>query len=750
MEVIQSMKQRLGSPYQPLSASWMRTIVVLLMLGMLPGSPMAQPAYTWAKRMGGPAAEAGWGIAVDGSNNVLVSGIFEGTVDFDPGTGTFNMTSSGYNDVFVTKQDSSGNLLWAKRFGGVNEERNYSITVDALGNSYLTGYFGATVDFDPGPAVYNLTSIGPRDIFVVKLDAAGNLVWAKAMGNGNIENTGTGITLDPSGNLLMTGSFQGAMDFDPGPGTATLSGSGNMNPFILKWDPNGNFIWAKQIGNSNYGYGADIATDAQGNLVVVGQFNGSGDFDPGPGVHTLTTAGDYDAFIIKLSSVGNFIWAFNLGNSGYEACRSVSIDTGGNILAIGTFAGTVDFQPGTGVTNVTAAGSFDAFLLKLSPAASLVWANRIGGTDTDYGHGIVTDVHGNVFATGLFDLTADMDPGPATHNLVSHGIDDAFLLKWNAQGNYIWSAGFGGSDEDRGNELVLDQSGNVLFTGHFQFTTDFNPGSGTNNLTASGGMDIFVAKYQRCIPNGHTITPTACDSYTAPDGQVYSSSGTYYAYYLNAAGCDSIISIQLTIHPSTAGSLTLSACDSMQVNGISYDSTGVYVQQLTNAAGCDSVLTINLSISQTPVASVSVNGDTLVAQPAGAQYQWIDCQNGLAPIGGATMQTFMPLASGSYAVVVTAGGCMDTSACAAVTVIGVRDGMEDVSLGPNPTYGILEVSCLTCDRVAVYDMQGQIHMDLPMDSHRLTLDLSHLPDGVYLLRLRSESSVATRRIVVVR
>jgi hypothetical protein len=210
-----------------------------------------------------------------------------------------------------------------------------------------------------------LTSAGNRDIFVLKLDSLGNLVWVKQMGGaGNAE--GRSITTDANGNVYSTGTFSGTVDFDPAVDITNLTSAGEYDIFIQKLDSNGAFLWVKQMGSLNYDWGLGITTDATGNIYTIGNFSGTVDFDIEAGTVNLTSIGDFDCFILKLDTNGNFVWAKQMGGTGYSSGNSITVDADDNVYTTGRFEGTVDFDPGTGITNLTAGELADIFILKLS------------------------------------------------------------------------------------------------------------------------------------------------------------------------------------------------------------------------------------------------------------------------------------------------------------------------------------------------------------------------------------------------
>jgi len=228
--------------------------------------------FVWAKAMG-DTATFGRSIAVDASGNVYTTGYSYGTVDFDPGGGTFIVTSDD-DDIFISKLDSSGNFVWTKVISGSNDDEGRSIALDASGNVYITGYFGGgTVDFDPDSSgIFNLNSTGSLEIFISKLNSAGNLMWAKAIG-GTSGDQGFSIAVDASGNVYTTGYFRFTADFNHDSfGNFSLTSAGNEDIFISKLDSSGNFVWAKAAGGTKADFGTAISPSASDNVHVTGYF----------------------------------------------------------------------------------------------------------------------------------------------------------------------------------------------------------------------------------------------------------------------------------------------------------------------------------------------------------------------------------------------------------------------------------------------------------------------------------------------
>lgn len=322
-----------------------------------------------------------------------------------------------------------------------------------------------------------------------------NLQWAKGFGGNGLGESSSSIAVDASGNVYTTGYFWGTVDFDPGPGSFTLTSTGNTDIYVQKLDANGNFLWAGNMGSVADDNGNCIVVDGTGNMYIVGLFSTTADFDPGPGTFSLITpGGSYDAFIVKLNASGALVWAKRMGGTGTDEAFGIFVDGTGNIYTTGKFAGTADFDPGSGTTNLVSAGSADIFIQKLNSAGNFTWAKSIGSAAADYGHKVTVDASGNVIATGYFQAIADFDPGLTTANLTSSGLEDAFIVKLDASGNYVWARALGGAATDEGNSIDTDPAGNVYTTGVFTGVADMDPGLANLNFVSNGLKDIFVHK----------------------------------------------------------------------------------------------------------------------------------------------------------------------------------------------------------------------------------------------------------------
>jgi len=442
-------------------------LLVLTGSGFISNHAAAQ-TWQWATGAGGNFFDEGHGIAGDASGNYYVTGGFVSSITF----GTTTLTSISDYDVFVVKYDVTGNVIWAKSAGGSGADIGRSIAVDAGGNCYVTGEFrNSSITFGST----TLTNNGDRDIFVVKYDASGNLVWAKSNGGPNYD-LALGIAVDAGGNCYVTGQFQDSITF----GTTMLTGSWR-DMFLAKYDPAGNVAWARGAGGSSSEVGNGIALDINGNCYLTGVFS-STSITFGSITLTNNGAGNSDFFVTKYDPSGNVVWAKSSGGSGDEMGNNIAVDASGNCYVTGIFrSSSLTVGPAT----LTCNGIFDIFAIKYDSLGNAVWAKSAGGSDADRGLSIAVDAIGNCYVTGHF-YSNSITFGTTT--LTKNGSPDIFVTKYDSSGNVVWAKGAVGSAS--GESIEVDASGNCYVTGYFGNSCTF----GSITITVSSHSDMFIAK----------------------------------------------------------------------------------------------------------------------------------------------------------------------------------------------------------------------------------------------------------------
>lgn len=700
------------------------------------------PSFHWAAGLGGGGVNIGYSIATDASGNVYTTGSFSGTVDFDPGPGTYTLASSGSSDIFISKLNSTGAFVWAQKIGGTGTGAGNSIALDASANVYITGFFIGTSDFDPGVNTFNLSSAGSEDVFVCKLNSAGGFVWAQRMGGGAPE-IGQAIDVDASGNVYTTGFFQGSGDYNPGAGIFILSPAGGADIFISKLDVNGAFVWAQQISATGTGSGKSIKVDALGNVYTSGFFSYVADFDPGPGTFLITSAGSTDIYVNKLNSSGGFIWAKQMGGAFIDNCTSVSVDATGNVFVTGSFQNTADFDPGVAVFNLTSLGSNDIFVTKLDASGTFSWAKQLGSTNDDSGQSTKVDASGNIYITGYFNGTVDFDPGPGTNSLTSAGADDAFICKLSAAGNFAWALNFGGIDTDVSKSITVDSGDNVYSTGYFASISDMDPGAGTYTLLASGNTDVFVQKLCPMPSPPVNITPVinqnVCDGQTTTLTATSSGSVNWFA--------------------SPTGTNVLGTGNSFVTPTLSTGNYTFYAEAYTCFA--NPVRTpISLTVTLLPVFSVSTNiallckGQTATLTASGVtNCTW-------SPGGVGTSVVVSPTVTTTFTAYGSNGpGCVKpvlltqtVSDCTELEESSI-DNLA-VSVFPNPVTNELSfINNFNSDfEISIYDSQSKLIFSkkVMLNEGVIKLDTSKYPSGIYHLKFIELNRAYVVKVVVVK
>ena len=407
----------------------------------------------------------------DSSGNIIVTGYFQGNVDFGGGT----VSSLGGQDIFVAKYSSTGAYLWSKTMGSVADDYANALSVDRNGNAIVTGSFNYSVDF--GGGALNSASPGFSDIFLVKYSAAGVHQWSRQFGDSG-NDTGYGVTADTSGNVVVTGSFVGVVDFGGGWLTSNLNSN---DIFVAKYSATGAHSWSRGYGSSGDDHGNAVATDSLGNVVVTGYFNSTIDFGSGP----LTSAGNKEIFLLELNSAGQYGWSKRFGGISNDVANAVAIYGGGNIIITGNFHATVDFGGGP----LTSTSATKVFLAKYNSLGNHSWSKVFSGSvvaDAAFAQGLAVDGNSNILITGYFQGNANF----GGQTLTSAGSHDVFAAKYSAAGAHSWSQRFGGFGLDQGKAIVADPGNNVILSGYINSGVSF----GGPTLTNLNGGDFYLVK----------------------------------------------------------------------------------------------------------------------------------------------------------------------------------------------------------------------------------------------------------------
>ncbi len=446
----------------------------------------------WAATWGDSGADVTNGSTVDPYGYPVITG--------------YSQVAGGIADGVLLKYSPQGDLVFEKRWGGTLFNSGNKVSVDDQGNIYVCGDFSGTTDFDPGEGVEERSSdSGSRDPFLVKFNNDGEFLWVRTWGSSTFDS-GKAVTTTSSGMVYVCGYFEGTLDFNPPSGELRTS-NGMRDASLVCYDPDGQFQWVRTWGGDDIDGGMFVTSDQAGNAYVTGHFQCEDvDFDPGPDVELHSSSGERDVFLSSFDEAGNFRWVACWGGTQFDQGYGAGVNGTGFIYSTGYFMGTVDFDPGPGVFELTSNNfSRDVFLTCFDLEGSLQWAVSWGsdydvGTMGDYGSGITFDDEDNIYVGGVFLDTVDFDPGLGTLTLSSNGELDASLSKFTSSGDFIWARTWGGVQNDNTNKITFDGQGGIFISGIFRDAVDFAqtdyPCFDPQDIhTSNGSIDLYLARY---------------------------------------------------------------------------------------------------------------------------------------------------------------------------------------------------------------------------------------------------------------
>jgi len=623
----------------------MKKLYITTLLAILFLSLNAQTSNcTWAISGGGMDQDLSSCITNDASCNVYTTGTFW-SPSFTIGGITLSNplydTTGWFRLGFLTKQNNAGSVVWSKCISttGFYSPRCSGICTDENGFIYLSGSFSGTIKLDTISLI--TTHFYGSDLFLVKLDSTGNVIWARK--SNSIWASGLhpyAISTDKLGNIYLTGNFWGSsITFDS---TTLYCPQGRQYSFIVKYNSSGNVSWAKSITGEFLLDPYDISADTAGNVYVIGNYySPTITFDSIVLTNSISDSSTSDIFIARYDVSGNIVWAKSFGGMAGELGSSICTGADGYIYATGSFPGSnITFNS----TTLTGNGSCaNTYIIKFDKNSNIIWGKSFGNSANNNGREISVDTLGNIYVAGDFGAYSYLIID--NFQFYSAGAGDIYVAKFDSLGNTLRATRAGGILFENIGGLSLGSQNTCYITGYYSSpSVVFGIDTLSNDTFSIVNMiyDIYIAKLDF---TSSVISPISCDSYISP------------------------------------------SCN------YTWTSSGTYLDTIPSTAGCDSVITINLTINIVDT-SITQTGNTLSANANGASYQWLDCNNGYSIIPGKIYQSFTPTANGSYAVEVTENGCVDTSICYSITNIGIHENSfgEQFEFYPNPTSGKMTVN----------------------------------------------------------
>ncbi|MBK7129681.1 MAG: T9SS type A sorting domain-containing protein [Crocinitomicaceae bacterium] len=614
---------------------------------------------------------------------------------------------------FSFAQDNE--LIWAQGRGSSDTEITRDLIVDGSGNIISVGQFSNTIDFDNGTGTHSLTSNGNFDIFVMKQDPDGNLLWAHNFGD-YYYDVGYSVGVDNANNIYITGLFSYEVDFDPSANVYNVGSSGSSlyQIFLLKLNSDGEFEWINHLESvTGHCQGLDIAVEYTGASVITGNFIGPVDFDPSVGTANMTAVNSLgDIFIARYDNAGGYQWAHQLsGTSGNNFPGDVSIGFDYSVYLSGTFGGTMDLDPTAGTQSAVSNGYDDSFVLKLMSDGTFLWAKSFGGIWGESATAIISkNADFDVYIGGSFRQDVDFDPGAGIQMHSAGTSEYSYLLKLDWSGEYVWVKTFVDGN-NKIEALALDEDQYIYSTGGFSNTPDFDPGAGVVNKTSHGNNDIFVVQL---------------------DG-----SGNFL--WANSYG---------SINEDGANAIYFNAQEDYYIGGQFSDgadfSSSLTPFVLTAQGGIDSYVAKYGPCSYNLDLTVTQSGITLSAVQNGANYQWLNCGT-MTEVLGATSQNFTPTSDGDYACKIMYGSCVDTSTCTTISGVGIDEGnASNIIITPNPATENIQIKTdVQVELISIFNANGQ----LILTTTEQIISVNELPSGIYYVVISSADNTWQSRFI---
>ncbi|OFY67389.1 MAG: hypothetical protein A3H98_06175 [Bacteroidetes bacterium RIFCSPLOWO2_02_FULL_36_8] len=551
-------------------------------------------------------------------------------------------------------------------------------------------YYGGTSDdysvevkqtIDGGYISVGQTTSNGYDFYVVKTDAVGDTSWTKTLG-GTDEDWGYSVeqTTDTGYAVFGWTKSYGAGDFP--------------DFYLIKLDVSGNTQWVKTPADGGVEYGYTIHQTSDGGYAMVGS-------------QCVYGPCNFNGFFVKTDINGDTLWTKVYGGNQNESVQDfVQTSEGGYALG--------------GYTESYGSGGKDFYFIRTDSIGDTLWTKTYGGANDDEIESIRQTADSGYI---IFGRTKSFGAGS----------DDFYLIKTNPSGDTIWTKTYGGSGSEKGKTVQQTSDGGYILIGQTQTYATFLSAICLIKTNSSG--DILWTK----VFSGKEAAYGRYVEQTADGGFILSGSTLSMASFQNEV---ILIKLTDTSCTDTGSSFSITECGSYTWNSITYTSSGTYTDTIPNTVGCDSVMTLNLTIN-TVDTSVTTSANSLTANATVATYQWLDCNNNYATISGEINQTFTTTVTGNFAVAVEKSGCTDTSSCYNSTVTEIIESSKynKFSVYTNPTNGLFIIERVKAGNKSfeITDITGKVVKKGNLTNKQTTIDLSKNDNGVYLLKVEGQT-----------
>lgn len=705
---------------------------------VIPHSLVAQ-TWQWANGAGSQGYDYSRQAATDKWGNAYITGEFPGdsisfgtTTLYNPNPGT------GRREFFLTKYNSAGAVKWVRGATiGMYDEAGTSVATDSAGNVYVAGYYqsdsvrfsGITVNHTiPGWRVFL-----DKDIFLAKYDTTGTLLWVRNFGT-RFDDVANGVTVDPSGNVYITGYFSDDSIQMGGTTLVNTSPGYNSDVFLAKFSPAGTLLWAKKAGGYSYDEGAAVTTDRSGNVFVSGKFP-SDTFFTGSGYLLNDTIGTYDMFVMGYSPTGSLLWAKRAGAKRDDIGCALVADTAGNIYVGGQY-NSMSIQFGSTVLTKAASVTTlsDVFLVKYSAGGSVLWAKRAGTVLNDWMSSVVLDTLGYVFISGESYSSSGVSAWFDTLELYNGG---GFFAKYDpASGAALQVHKVPVTTP----YIAIDRFNGIYVTSAITGASMFDAIS----VPCVGAFDAVISKtYDTCAPpllypiGGPSAVCTA-DSvvlFNAVSGGIWTVSNSFYAT-VSATGIvkglvPGVVTITYTKIRGCGAANAVTKTVSINVS----PAAGTLSGSSTVCVGQTTTLTASVTGGtwSTPGANVSVSsGGVVTGLTAGLGLVSYTVTNSCGSVAATKMLTVIPAAD-----------------CPAQTEL--TEQRANVRVFPNPAKDLLFVQLpdgVAAANIVITDLPGRTLKSASISSGSATVSLAGIPAGVYILSVEAAGQTTRTKFLI--